>query len=137
MKTKFSLSLADAKRIAEAAEAEASRNGWSVVIAVVDDGGHLVLLQRLDGTQAASSEIAVHKARTAALFKRPTKALEEVVASGRVAMLSLPGVTPVEGGVPIVYRGDIVGAIGVSGVQSFQDGIVAKAGADSIVDAGL
>lgn len=134
MKTKFSLTLADARRIAAAAETEAVKNGWSVVIAIVDDGGHLVFLQRLDGTQAASSEIATHKARTAALFKRPTKALEDVVASGRVAMLALPGVTPVEGGVPILYRGDIVGAVGVSGVQSFQDGIVAKAGADSLAD---
>lgn len=132
MKTKFSLGLQDAKRLAEAAEAEALRNAWSVVIAIVDDGGHLVFLQRMDGTQAASSDIAIHKARTAALFKRPTKALEEIVASGRVVMLNLPGLTPVEGGVPIVYRGDIVGAIGVSGVQSFQDGIVAQAGADSL-----
>jgi uncharacterized protein GlcG (DUF336 family) len=131
MKTKFSLALADATRIAEAAEAEASKNEWSVVIAVVDDGGHLLFLKRLDGTQAASSDIAVHKARTAVLFKRPTIALEEVIASGRIAMLSLPGVTRVEGGVPIVYRGDIVGAIGVSGAQSFQDGIVAQAGAES------
>lgn len=132
MKTKFSLTLQDAKRIAEAAETEAVKNGWSVVVAIVDDGGHLVFLQRLDGTQAASSEIAMHKARTAALFKRPTKALEEVVASGRVATLNLPGLTPVEGGVPIVYRGEIVGAIGVSGVQSFQDGVVAQCGADAL-----
>jgi uncharacterized protein GlcG (DUF336 family) len=132
MKTKFSLALQDAKRIAEAAEAEAVKNGWSVVVAIVDDGGHLVFLQRLDGTQAASSEIAIHKARTAALFKRPTKALEEVVASGRVATLNLPGLTPVEGGVPIVYRGEIVGAVGVSGVQSFQDGVVAQRGADAV-----
>jgi uncharacterized protein GlcG (DUF336 family) len=132
MKTKFSLALQDAKRIAEAAEAEAVKNGWSVVVAIVDDGGHLVFLQRLDGTQAASSEIAIHKARTAALFKRPTKALEEVVASGRVATLNLPGLTPVEGGVPIVYRGEIVGAIGVSGAQSFQDGVVAQCGADAV-----
>lgn len=132
MKTKFALSLDAAKQIAAAAEAEASRNGWNVVIAIVDDGGHLVYLQRMDGTQAASSEIAVHKARAAALFKRPTKALEDIVASGRVAMLSLPNITPVEGGAPIVYRGEVVGAIGVSGVQSFQDGIVAKAGADTV-----
>lgn len=132
MKTKFSLTLQDAKRIAEAAEAEAVKNGWSVVVAIVDDGGHLVFLQRLDGAQAASSEIAIHKARTAALFKRPTKALEEVVASGRVATLNLPGLTPVEGGVPIVYRGEIVGAVGVSGVQSFQDGVVAQRGADAV-----
>ncbi len=131
MKTKFALTLADARRVAAAAEAEAIENGWSVVVAIVDDGGHLVLLQRLDGTQTASAEIATHKARTAALFKRPTKALEDIVAGGRTAMLSLPGVTAVEGGLPLVYRGDIVGAIGVSGVQSFQDGVVAKAGAEN------
>lgn len=137
MKTKFSLTLDDARRIAAASEAEAAKNGWNVVIAIVDEGGHLVFLQRLDGTQAASSEIAVQKARTAALFKRPTKALEEIVASGRVAMLSLPNIVPVEGGAPIVFRGDIVGAIGVSGVQSSQDGIVARAGADSVNDPAL
>ncbi|HEY8065275.1 MAG TPA: heme-binding protein [Methylosinus sp.] len=134
MKTKFALTLADARRVAAAAEAEAIENGWSVVVAIVDDGGHLVLLQRLDGAQTASAEIATHKARTAALFKRPTKALEDIVAGGRAAMLSLPGVTAVEGGLPLVYRGDIVGAIGVSGVQSFQDGVVAKAGAESLDD---
>jgi glc operon protein GlcG len=134
MQTKFTLTLADARRIAEAAEAKARENGWTVVIAIVDDGGHLVLLQRLDGTQPASSEIATAKARTAALFKRPTKALEEIVASGRTAMLALPGLTPVEGGAPILYRGDVVGAIGVSGVQSFQDGIVAAAGAAIVVE---
>lgn len=135
MQTQFALTLADARRVAAAAEAEAIGNGWSVVIAIVDDGGHLVLLQRLDGTQTASAEIATHKARAAALFKRPTKALEDIVAGGRAAMLSLPGIIAVEGGLPLVYRGDIVGAIGVSGVQSFQDGIVAKAGAERLDDA--
>lgn len=134
MQTRYSLTLADAKRVAEAAEACALANGWNVVIAIVDEGGHLLFLERLDGTQPASSEIAVHKARTAALFKRPTKALEEIVASGRVVMLSLPGVTPVEGGVPILYRGQVVGAVGVSGVQSFQDAIVASAGAESVAE---
>ncbi|ATQ67213.1 MULTISPECIES: GlcG/HbpS family heme-binding protein [Methylosinus] len=134
MQTKFALTLADARRIAEAAEAKARESGWNVVIAIVDDGGHLMLLQRLDGTQPASSEIATAKARTAALFKRPTKALEEAVASGRTAMLALPGLTPVEGGAPILYRGELVGAIGVSGVQSFQDGIVAAAGAAIVAE---
>jgi uncharacterized protein GlcG (DUF336 family) len=76
--------------------------------------------------------VAQHKARAAALFRRPTKALEEIVAGGRVAMLSLPNITPVEGGLPLVHEGQIVGAIGVSGVQSFQDGLVAKAGADAL-----
>ncbi len=132
MQTKFALSLEDAKRVAAAAAAEAQANGWNVVIAIVDDGGALLYLERLDGTQPASSEVAQHKARTAAAFRRPTKALEDVVAGGRVAMLSLPNITAVEGGVPLVYHNDIVGAIGVSGVQSFQDGIVAKAGADAL-----
>lgn len=135
MRTKFELSLDDAKRIAAAAAQEARSNGWSVVIAIVDDGGTLVYLERIDGTQPASSDIAQHKARAAALFRRPTKALEEIVAGGRVAMLSLPHITPVEGGEPLVYRGAIVGAIGVSGVQSFQDGQVARAGAQALADA--
>ncbi|MEF3367508.1 heme-binding protein [Methylocystis sp. 9N] len=134
MRTKFELSLDDAKRIAAAAAQEARSNGWSVVIAIVDDGGTLVYLERIDGTQPASSDIAQHKARAAALFRRPTKTLEEIIAGGRVAMLSLPHITPVEGGEPLVYRGEIVGAIGVSGVQSFQDGQVARAGAQALAD---
>lgn len=134
MRSKFELTLADAKRVAVAAAAEAARNGWSVVIAIVDDAGVLNYLERLDGTQPASSDVAQHKARTAALFRRPTKALEEIVSGGRVAMLSLPNITPVEGGLPLVYEGQIVGAIGVSGVQSFQDGLVAKAGAEALTE---
>ncbi|HMK90899.1 MAG TPA: heme-binding protein [Methylocystis sp.] len=129
---KYALTLDGAKRAAAAAEAEAVKNGWSVVIAVADEGGSLVFLQRLDGTQAASSEIAARKAQTAALFKRPTKALEEAVAGGRVSLLSLPNITPLEGGVPVLYKGQIIGAIGVSGVQSSQDAQVAKAGADAL-----
>ena len=96
MKTKFELSLIDAKLIAKAAAEEALRQDWRVVIAIVDDAGLLVYLERLDGAQPASSDIAQHKAKAAALFKRPTKALEEVVAKGRVALLSLPHITPVE-----------------------------------------
>ncbi|MCC3244628.1 heme-binding protein [Methylocystis sp. WRRC1] len=134
MKTKFELTLADARRVAAAAAREAQRNGWSVVIAIVDDAGLLVYFERLDGTQPASCEIAQHKARAAALFRRPTKALEEVVAGGRVALLSLPQITPVEGGLPLMHEGHVVGAIGVSGVQSFQDGQVAKAGADALAE---
>lgn len=134
MKMKFALTLADAKRVAAAAAEEARRNDWSVVIAIVDDAGLLVYLERLDGTQPASCEIAQHKARAAALFRRPTKALEEVVANGRVALLSLPQITPVEGGLPLVYEGQVVGAIGVSGVQSSQDGQAAKAGAEALAE---
>jgi glc operon protein GlcG len=128
----FALSLADAKTMADAARAEAERNGWAVVIAIVDDGGHLVYLERMDGTQKASCVVASEKARTAALFKRPTVALEKVVSDGRIAMTTLPGATMVEGGLPIIHRGHFVGAIGVSGVQSSQDGIIAKAGLDAL-----
>jgi len=129
MKTKFDLGLSDAKQIASAAAEEAVRQNWSVVIAIVDDNGLLIYLERLDGAQPASSDIAQHKAKAAALFRRPTKALEEVVANGRIALLSLPHLTPVEGGLPLIYKGQVIGAIGVSGVQSAQDGQVAAAGA--------
>ncbi len=136
MKTKFAITLADAKRVAAAAAQEAERNGWSVVIAIVDDAGMLVYLERLDGVQPASCDIAQAKARAAALFRRPTKALEETVVAGRVALLSLPHNTPVEGGLPLLHEGQVVGAIGVSGVQSFEDGIVAKAGVGALVPEG-
>jgi glc operon protein GlcG len=129
---KYALTLDGAKKAAAAAEAEALKNGWNVVIAITDDGGNLLYLQRLDGTQASSSETATRKARTAALFKRPTKALEDAVAGGRVSLLSLPNVTPLEGGLPILYKGEIIGAIGVSGAQSSQDAQVAKVGADAL-----
>lgn len=132
MITKHALTLADAKAIAAAAEAEADRQGWNVVIAILDEGANLLYLQRMDGAQLGSVRVAQEKARTAILFRRPTKALEDVVAGGRTAMLTLPGATPIEGGVPLVHQGQIVGAIGVSGVQSFQDAIVANAGAAAL-----
>ena len=132
MLERTTLALEDAKRVAAAARAEAERNGWAVVIAVVDDGGHLMYLERLDGTQKASSRIAEKKARTAILFKRPTKAIEDNVLTGRAVMLGLPGAVPLEGGVPLVKDGQYLGGIGVSGVQSFQDGIVARAGAAAL-----
>lgn len=123
------LTLADAQRVAAAARAKAVAEGWTVVIAIVDDGGHLVFLERADGTQKASCLVAVEKAKTAILFKRPTKALEDAVASGRTALLALPGATPIEGGLPLVSAdGHFVGAIGVSGVLSSQDGQLAAAG---------
>ena len=122
------LTLAGARAIAAAAEAFAVGRGWTVAIAVVDAAGGLVLFQILDDTQPGSQEVAVHKARTAARFKRPTKALEEAVAGGRQALLSLPGVTAVEGGLPIVAGARVVGAVGVSGMQSSQDSQVAEAG---------
>src|SRR5688572_24639647 len=121
MLNKKSLSLEDAKRIAAAAEAEAKRNNWNVVIAVLDDGGNLLYLQRADGTQLGSIEVAIAKGRGAILFKRPTKNFEEMLAAGRLGFLSAPNVLPIEGGVPLLFEGGIVGAIGVSGVQSSQD----------------
>lgn len=126
------LSLEDAKRVAAAARAEAEKNGWAIVIAVVDDGGHLMYLERMDGTQKASSRIAEAKGRTAILFKRPTKAIEDNVLEGRTVMMGLPGAVPLEGGVPLVKDGQFIGGIGVSGVQSFQDGVVARAGAAAL-----
>ena len=126
------LSLEDAKRVAAAARAEAEKNGWAIVIAVVDDGGHLMYLERMDGAQKASSRIAEEKGRTAILFKRPTKAIEDNVLEGRTVMMGLPGAVPLEGGVPLVKDGQFLGGIGVSGVQSFQDGVVARAGAAAL-----
>jgi glc operon protein GlcG len=123
------LTLEQARHIASAARAKAVVEGWNVVIAIVDDGGHLVLLERADGTQKASVVVAQEKAKTAILFKRPTKALEDAIAGGRQVMLALPGATPIEGGLPLVTTdGHYIGAIGVSGVMSSQDGLVAAAG---------
>jgi uncharacterized protein GlcG (DUF336 family) len=127
-----SITLDAARRAAAAAEAEARKNGWRMAIAIVDTHGFLVYYAMLDDTQSGSANIAVEKAKTAAMFRRPTKEFEENVASGRMAILGLPGVTPVEGGLPIVIGGRIVGAIGVSGMSSAQDGVVAKAGADAV-----
>ena len=125
---KMCLSIEDAKRMAAAARAEAEKNNWTVVIAIVDDGAHLMYLERMDGTQKASSFVAVEKAKTALLFKRPSVALENAIAGGRLAVLSMPHAVKIEGGLPIVHEGEFLGAIGVSGVQSSEDGIIAKAG---------
>jgi len=126
---KRTLSLAAARKVSAAAETFARKKGWNVVIAIVDDGGHLIHLARMDGTQIGSIEVAQAKARTALSFKRPTKAWSEVLAGGRQAVLGLPGVTPVEGGLPLSAQGEIIGAIGISGVTSEQDGQIALAGA--------
>jgi uncharacterized protein GlcG (DUF336 family) len=126
--TKKALTLEVAKQIAAAAEAEAAKNKWTVVICVVDDGANLIYLQRMDETQIGSVEVAQEKARTAVRFKRPSKALEDAVVGGRMAVLKLPGATPVEGGIPLMADGKLIGAIGVSGVTSQQDGQVAAAG---------
>jgi len=126
------LTLAGAKAIAAAAEAEALRNRWNVVIAVVDDGGHLLLLQRLDDTQIGSVDIAIGKARSAAAFKRETKHWVETLKGGALAPLSFPGLVCAEGGVPLVVGDRIVGAVGVSGVRGDQDGQIARAGAAAL-----
>lgn len=123
------LTLDAAKKIAGAAEAEAKKRGATVVIAVVDDGGHLLLLERLDDTQVASVEVGIGKARTAAIFRRPSKVFEDQVRDGRVAALALPGATPLQGGIPIVHEGKVIGAIGVSGNTPQEDEDIAKAGA--------
>jgi uncharacterized protein GlcG (DUF336 family) len=126
---KFSLELADIKTIAAAAEAEALKNNWAVTIAIVDDGGHLLWLQRLDGAAAISAHIAPAKAHTAALGRRETKVYEEVINGGRTSFLSAPDVKGMlEGGVPIMKDGQCLGAVGVSGVKSPEDAQVAKAG---------
>lgn len=132
MNSKPVLTLQDAKRIAAAAEAEAHQNDWRVVIAVVDDGGHLLYLQRSHDTQFGSVETAICKARAAVAFQRPTKVSEDAVLSGRLIHLALPGVIPAEGGVPLEIDGMIVGGLGISGVRSSQDGQVAAAGAAAL-----
>ena len=126
------LTLTDARRIIDAAKLTAAENQWNVVIAVADDGGHLIALERMDGAQKGSVRVAEQKARTAILFKRPTKALEEAVMQGRSVMMTLPDAICLEGGLPLIRDGVYLGAIGVSGVQSFQDGIVAAGGATAL-----
>ncbi len=132
MASKPVLTLEDAKRVAAAAEEEALRNDWRVVIAVVDDGGHLLYLQRSHETQFGSIETARQKAHAAVAFQRPTKTSEDAVLSGRLIHLALPGVVPAEGGVPLIIDDVIVGGLGVSGVRSFQDGQIAAAGAAAL-----
>ena len=123
------INLAMAKKVLAAAEAEANKQSWPVCIAVVDCSGYLVAFQRLDNTQLGSVEVAIEKAKTSALFRRPTKAFEDVIAQGGAGLrvLRLPGL-PIEGGLPIVHEGKVIGAVGVSGVTSTQDAEVAKAG---------
>ena len=122
------INLETAKKIAAASAAEAKKNNWNVAIAIVDNHGFLVYYEMLDDTQTGSANVAVEKARTSAMFRRPSKEFEDGIAAGRVAVLGLPGSTPIEGGLPIVVGGKMIGAIGVSGVTSAQDGQVARAG---------
>ena len=128
MKTKPVLTLDDVKKIAAAAEAEAIKNHWAVTICIVDDGGHLLWLQRLDGAAPVSAWIGPAKAKTAALGRRESGVYEKMVNEGRVSFLSVEPVTPLEGGVPIIVNGEYVGAVGVSGVKSTEDVQIAKAG---------
>jgi uncharacterized protein GlcG (DUF336 family) len=131
--SKKSLTLEAAKLMAAAAEAEAARSGWKVVVAVVDDGGHALLVHRIDGSQSSSVPTAMGKARSAVAYKRPTRILEEMINQGRFSFLSAGG-DPValQGGLPVEIDGQLVGGIGVSGVKASDDEIVAQAGLDAL-----
>lgn len=132
--TKKTLSLEAAKKISAAAEAEAIKNKWNMAIAIVDDGGNLVYFARIDYTQIGSIDVAIEKAKTAISFRRSTKQYQERVQGGANFILSVPGIIPVEGGLPIILDGQFIGAIGVSGGTPEQDGIVAKAGLDAFLE---
>src|ERR1043166_2261359 len=130
-----SLTMDGAKKVAEAAVAFAKSNGASPSIAIVDEGGHLLYFVRLDGSFVAGANVSIGKARTSATFKKPTKEFEDIINKGRFTMTALPDFTPLQGGVPIVHDGQVVGAIGVSGAKSAaQDEEVAKAGASAIAE---
>ncbi|MBK9241937.1 MAG: heme-binding protein [Acidobacteria bacterium] len=130
--TKRVLTLEAARRVVAAAEAEARKNNWAVSIAVLDDSGHMILFQRMDGAKLVATDIAIRKARTAVYFQGPTKDLEAEVAGGRTALLPIEGFMPLEGGVPLMSGGQLVGAVGVSGVSGAQDAQCALAGAATI-----
>jgi glc operon protein GlcG len=129
-----SISLEDAKKAAAAAIAEVRKNNWTMAVAITDTGGHLVYFEKMDATQTGSVDVAISKARCAALFKRPTKAFQDLLATGGdgLRVLGIQGAVPVEGGVPLVADGKIVGAIGLSGGASSQDGQAAQAGAAAL-----
>ncbi|MFL9867757.1 heme-binding protein [Paraburkholderia fungorum] len=134
MKYSDRLNLADARQVARAAEEEALRHGWPMVIAIVDSGAHLVLQQRLDGAQLGSHDVARQKAETAVLFRRPTRVFEDAVTQGglHLRLLGMTNLVPLDGGIPLIRDGAVVGAIGVSGMRSDQDAQVAQAGADAL-----
>ncbi len=132
MKTKHYLTVEDCKKILAASEAEAAKNNWAVCISIVDDGGHLLTFQRLDKCALASVAISQAKAASAAIRKRPTKSDEEMVNNGRTSALSMPGIIFLEGGLPITIDGEIIGAVGVSGVKSSEDAQIAQAGIDAL-----
>ena len=134
MKQKPYLTLDDSRRIAAAAESEALANHWAVCIAIVDDGGHLLWLQRLDGAAPVAAHIAPAKAHTAALGRRESKVYEDMINQGRMSFLSAPGVNGLlEGGLPIMVEGVCVGAVGVSGVKSGEDAQIARAGIAALI----
>ena len=132
MKSKPCLTLVDVKRIAAGCEAEAIKNKWNVVISVLDDGGHLLWLQRMDGATPFNAQVATEKGRSAAVSRRSTKNWEERIAAGRNAVLNMP-VLPIQGGLPIMVDGECVGGVGISGVQSHEDEQIAQAGIDALL----
>ena len=133
MKTRPVLTLEDCLKIHAAAEAEARRNNWSVAIAILDDGGHPLHFARMDGATPANATIALEKGRTAAISRRSSGRWQELVKGGRTEMLKMPGILPVQGGLPIVVDKVCVGAVGVSGVQSHEDEVIAQAGIDALL----
>ena len=136
MKTRPELMLEDCLKIHAAAEAEARRNGWNVAIAILDDGGHLLHFARMDGATPANAGIAVEKGRTAAISRRSSGKWQDIVKSGRTEMIKMPGILPVQGGMPITVDKVCIGAVGVSGVQSDQDEQIARAGIDALLGKG-
>ena len=132
MKTRPVLTLEDCLKISAAAEKEARNNSWNVAIAILDDGGHLLHFARMDGATPANATIALEKGRTAAVSRRSSGKWEEIIKGGRTAMLKMPGILPVQGGMPIIADGTCIGAVGVSGVQSQQDEQIAQAGIDAL-----
>ncbi|MBM3354045.1 MAG: heme-binding protein [Betaproteobacteria bacterium] len=135
MKTRSELTLEDCRKIAAASQAEARKNSWNVAIAILDDGGHLLHFERMDGATPANAAIAVDKGRTAAMSRRSSGTWEEIVKGGRTTMLKMPGILPVQGGLPILVEGSCIGAVGVSGVQSQQDEQIAQAGIAALLKA--
>jgi len=133
MKTRPVLTQEDCLNICAAAEAEARRNKWNVAIAILDDGGHLLHFTRMDGATPANAAIALEKARTSALSRRTSGNWEERIKAGRTSMLKMPGILPVQGGVPILVDGTCLGAVGVSGVQSHEDEQIAGAGISALL----
>ena len=136
MKTRPVLTLDDCHKIYAAAEAEARKNNWIVAIAILDDGGHLMHFARMDGASPANAAIAVDKARTAALSRRTSGRWEQLIKDGRTGMLNMPGILPVQGGVPIMVDDVCIGAVGASGVQSAQDEQIVQAGIDALLKSG-